>query len=159
MSARKSLFPIVVALGLAGPGLVMAPVVRAADDGMFIRTESHQSFGDTVSAFKRAVPKKSMMVMGNVSQASVLNLTGSEFEGGESFLVGNPTVAKGLFAINPAVGAVLPVRVYIWEADGKTWLGYFKPSTLLSAIDAELATSGAVLDKHLHAVIQDTVKE
>jgi uncharacterized protein (DUF302 family) len=66
--------------------------------------------------------------MGMLNQAHALSMTGLHLQGAESFFVGNPVVGKKLFAADPAVGAVVPLRIYVWEKGGETHVGYFQPS-------------------------------
>lgn len=45
-----------------------------------------------------------------------------------SFFIGNPNVGKEAFSADPSVGLVIPVRVNVYEENGKTYVSYFKPS-------------------------------
>jgi uncharacterized protein (DUF302 family) len=72
--------------------------------------------------------------------------------------VGNPTTGKKLFAMDPAVGAVIPVRMYVWvNGAGRTEVGYLQPSGLAKAVSPALAKPVTMLDgvaaKIVHAVV------
>jgi uncharacterized protein (DUF302 family) len=120
---------------------------------------SSKSFEQTVDAFKMAVNKGGMMVMGTVDQGNMLKMTGLEMKG-TLFLVGNPTVGKQVFEHNPAAGLYLPLRVFIYQgSDGKTYLSYDKPSVVLKpfnnpSIDETAKMLDQKLDMLTHMVAQ-----
>lgn len=131
------------ALAMGGTGFARAQ----NGGGDFVLVQSHRDFQGTVSALKTAVASNQMMVMGRINQAKVLSMTGLHLAGGESFLVGNPVVGKKAFAIDPAAGAVLPARMYVWTAHGKTYVGYLKPSVELGAVDPKFGKMAGRLDR------------
>lgn len=116
----------------------------ASDAGLsaqFVTVTSGKSFSGTVGALKHSVSSTGMMVLGNLNQASALSVTGLQLPGAQSFFVGNPTTGKSFFQADPAAGAVLPMRIYVWQnQSGKTQIGYFDPAPLLRAINPKFAT-------------------
>lgn len=143
---------------LLGAGLVLATPAIAQDAGGFVKVESHQSFDTTVRALKEAVSHNQMMVMGHLDQAQVLSMTGLHLAGAQSFFVGNPQMGKKAFGMNPAAGAVLPARVYVWSDHGKTYIGYFKPSVLLDAVSPGFSPMAGMLDQKLAMIARDASK-
>lgn len=137
---------------LASATLFAAGSVMAKDAVSFVKIRSNQSYSQTVGALKQAVSSNRLMVMGHINQANVLSMTGLKLAGAESFLVGNPQMGKKAFSMNPAVGAVIPARIYIWSNQGKVWIGYFKPSSLMTAISPKFAKMGGMFDMKLHAI-------
>lgn len=136
-----------------------ATQAMAATSGpTFVYQASKHNFGQTITDLKHAVSSNGMMVMGQINQAQVLKMTGLHLQGAHSFLVGNPVVGKKFFSMTPAVGAVIPLRVLVWEQSGHTYVGYFTPSSLLSAISAKLAGPGKMMDKKFSAVLQGATK-
>ena len=134
---------VVLALAL------LAAVGTASAQGgpQFLHATSSASFDATVSSLKKAVASNGMMVLGNLNQEGVLSTTGLNLAGAESFFIGNPVVGKKLFQMDAAAGAVIPLRVYVWvDANGKTEVGYFKPSDLFVGVSPELAKAGAMMD-------------
>lgn len=126
----------------------------SASNAQFMEYTTSQSFDVTVSALKHSVSSNGMMVMGNLNQAGALKTTGLQLKGAESFFVGNPVSGKKMFQMNPAVGSELPMRVYVWvNNSGQTEIGYVKPSSLLGAVNPELGSSGAVMDKKLAMIV------
>lgn len=143
-----------VALGVSLA--VSAPVF--AQSAGFVKVTSHESFPATVSALKRAVSSNHMMVMGHINQARVLSMTGLHLKGAESFLVGNPQMGKKAFGMNPAAGVVLPARIYVWADHGTTYVGYFKPSSLLTQVSPGFSMMGGMLDRKLDMIATDAAK-
>ena len=134
---------VVLALAL------LAAVGTASAQGgpTFLHATSSASFDATVSSLKKAVASNGMMVLGNLNQKGALSTTGLSLAGAESFFIGNPVVGKKLFQMDAAAGAVIPLRVYVWvDANGKTEVGYFKPSDLFAGVSAGLAKAGAMMD-------------
>jgi len=124
-----------------------ATVTKAGVMVPFMAASSSKSFSSTVSSLKSAVSSAGMMVLGTLNQAGALSVTGLQLRGAETFFVGNPTVGKKLFEMNPAIGAVIPVRIYVWvNAAGKTEVGYLQPSKLASAVDPKMASSLKMID-------------
>lgn len=131
----------------------------AAPTSIFMHKTSTHSFDDTVSSLKHAVSDNGMMVLGTLNQAKALSMTGLNLKGAEAFFVGNPVVGKAMFDTDAAAGLELPPRVYVWvDKDGKTQVGYFLPSALLTAINPDLKGAGAKLDSTLAKIVAETVK-
>lgn len=131
----------------------VSSVPAMAAGARFIHRESTHGFAGTVSALKKSISNNGMMVMGKINQARVLSMTGLHLKGGESFLVGNPRVGKKLFRMSFAAGAVLPLRMYVWEHGGHAYVGYFQPSDLLEGVDARLAKPGHMMDRKFKAIL------
>ncbi|WGE30997.1 DUF302 domain-containing protein (plasmid) [Edwardsiella tarda] len=134
--------------------LAASGVTFAAENHGFVKVESHHKFAETTVALKQAVTKNQLMVMGHINQAKALSMTGLKMEGGESILVGNPQMGKKIFSMDPAAGAVLPVRMYVWIDQGKTWIGWFRPSTQLGEISPMLEKAGSMMDMKLQQVAE-----
>lgn len=144
----------------AAVGLLTALVTTAAlaSGPTFIQQSSRHDFSQTVSALRHAIADNGMMVMGQINQQRVLGMTGLHLTGARSFLVGNPAVGKKLFAMDPAVGAVLPLRVFVWYRSGSTYIGYFKPSELLADINPKLEGPGRMIDHKFRAILQGATR-
>jgi uncharacterized protein (DUF302 family) len=109
----------------------------------FTSYTSTKSFDDTVSALKQAVAGSGMMVLGDMNQAGALKTTGLSLKGAQTFFVGNPVKGKMFFQQDPAIGAVLPLRLYVWaDGNGTAHVGYFDPAALFKAVNPQLAGGG-----------------
>ncbi|UGY94616.1 DUF302 domain-containing protein [Streptomyces gobiensis] len=105
--------------------------------------DSEKSFADVEKALKKAAADADMMVLGDLNQAGALKSTGLRLKGARAYFIGNPTKGKMFFQQNPAIGAVIPLRMYVWaDDDGSAHVGYFDPAPLFEAIDPKLAEGG-----------------
>ncbi len=116
-----------------------------------IKVESTKNFDQTVSAFKKMVSGNGMMIMGQLNQGHVLSMTGTSVKS-KTFFVGNPNVGKKLFSADRAAGAVVPVRINIYEdTNGHTYVVYIPPSEEVASLNnkkVDMITK--MLDQKLH---------
>jgi uncharacterized protein (DUF302 family) len=126
----------------------------AAAQNTRVAVPSQQNFDQTVSHLKSAVGPGGMMIMATVDQGNMLSMTGLKLKA-TLFLVGNPTVGKKVFEQNHGAGLYMPLRVYIYEdKDGRTYVSYDKPSSLLAQFDnQEINQTAAMLDQKLEGLV------
>jgi len=153
MISRKFRITAIAAL-FAVAGAMAAPAF-AQGSGGFVTIKSAHGYGATVSALQHSVKSNGLMVMGKVNQKAILSMTGLHLQGAESFLIGNPRVGKKLFSMDPAAAAVVPARISVWVNHGTTYIGYFQPSSQMSAISAGLSKPGKMLDMKFHKIAED----
>ncbi|HEX5757055.1 MAG TPA: DUF302 domain-containing protein [Arenimonas sp.] len=74
------------------------------------------------------------------------------------FEVCNPRQASEVLAVDMALNMVLPCRVSIYEAHGKTLIGMVPPSDLLPLVstDPAIATSAQLVETAMRKIIDDT---
>jgi uncharacterized protein (DUF302 family) len=115
-----------------------------------VEVVSSSTFDQTVDKVRTLVAKDGMMVMGEINQGKMLSMTGLKLNG-ITFLIGNPTVGKKVFSVEPAAGLAIPIRLYIFEnRDNKVIISYYKPSDLLSHYhNPEVDMVGKMLDEKL----------
>ncbi|MGD9548366.1 MAG: DUF302 domain-containing protein [Candidatus Krumholzibacteriia bacterium] len=131
-----------------------AGVGQAAAADAVSRTVAKGSVDQVLGGLKKMVADHGMMVMGELHQGKVLEMTGLKVES-ESIFVGNPSLGKQLFEIEPGAGTVLPVRVNIYKnAEGKTVVAYIPPSRQLAGFDNPmLDKAAAMLDETLAGMV------
>lgn len=101
---------------------------------------SAKSFEQVSDALKSLVAKNGMMVMAQVDQGKMLSMTGLSLKA-TLFLIGNPTVGKQLFEQSHAVGLYVPLRISVYtDVDGKTYIEYDRPTTLLGQFKNDKVT-------------------
>jgi uncharacterized protein (DUF302 family) len=144
------LFALLMATVVAG----MLALPAAAQDS-HVTAASQKSFDQTVSQLKSAVSQGGMMVMAEVNQGNMLAMTGLKLKA-TLFLVGNPTVGKKIFEQDPAAGLYIPLRVFVYEGkDGKAYVSYDKPSSLLGALNnQDINMTASMLDQKLEGLAQ-----
>lgn len=130
--------------------LAAFPAPAAAQDRVVV--ESKSSFDQTVKNLKSSVSQGGMMIMAEVDQGNMLKMTGLDLKA-TTFLVGNPTVGKMLFQRNHGVGLYLPLRIFVTEENGRTYISYEKASAQLSKFDdPEINKTAAMLDQKLEGL-------
>jgi uncharacterized protein (DUF302 family) len=129
-------------------------VSQAAAADTVVRTVATGSVDQVLGGLKKMVADHGMMVMGELHQGKVLEMTGLKVKS-ESIFIGNPNVGKKLFEIEPGAGVVLPVRVNIYEnAEGKTVVAYIPPSRNLAGFNNPmLDQAAAMLDENLAGMV------
>ncbi len=131
MKTRKLRFPAlfiltVFFLGSMGfAGRLQAQTVKP------VTIESSKDFKGTLDAIKKAVSGGGMMVLAEINQGKILSMTGLKINA-YSLFIGNPNVGNMAFSADPSVGVVIPVRVNVYEENGKVKVNYYKPSDLLA---------------------------
>ncbi len=100
-----------------------------------VEVQAEGSVPQVLSKLQKMVADNGMMVMGELHQGKVLEMTGIKVQS-ESIFVGSPTVGKKLFTADPAAGLVVPIRINIYQdADGRTVVSYIPPSRLLGQFE------------------------
>lgn len=155
MKAIKRITSAAGVLALAGLlGVAPATSTQAAEAGTISRTVVKGTVEQTLNALSKMVADNGMMVMGELHQGKVLEMTGLKVQS-ESIFVGNPNVGKQLFEIEPGAGVALPVRVNIYRnAEGQTVVAYAPPSGQLSGFgNPMLDKAAAMLDGKLAGMV------
>ena len=143
---NRKLIGMALTIAFAVAGLALP----AAAQNVRVTVPSQNNFEQTVSHLKSAVGQGGMMIMATVDQGNMLSMTGLKLKA-TLFLVGNPTVGKKVFEQNHGAGLYLPLRVFVYEdKDGKTYVSYDKPSSLLTQFNSpEINQTAAMLDQKL----------
>ncbi len=139
---------------LLSAALLMSVVGLAASESAaqagsaVVQVQVKGSVEETLGKIRQSVANQGMMVMGEIHQGKVMAMTGLQVNS-ESLLIGSPTVGKQLFAADPGVGVVVPVRLNVY-ADGKgnTFVSYVMPSATLGTFsDPKVQEIAAMLDE------------
>jgi uncharacterized protein (DUF302 family) len=126
----------------------------AANKGPIVQIKARGSVNEVLGTLKKAVASNGMMVMGELHQGKVLEMTGLKVQS-ESVFIGNPTVGKDAFGADSGVGVVIPVRVNVFDdGHGNTIVSYVPPSYLLSNFGNPKVTGIAkMLDEKLQNLV------
>jgi len=149
MKSNKTLVGTLLAVALMVSATLM-PAASAQAGTLVQQKVVSGSVKDTIDTLGKMVAKNGMMVMGEIHQGKILEMTGLKTES-ETIFVGNPTMGKKLFSANPGVGQVVPVRINVFKnTDGKTVVSYIPPSKILADYDNPMLTKMAgMLDDNL----------
>lgn len=152
MRLTKSFSKLTLGVALAAASLIATPASASenAFQGGRVAVESGKSFDDVTKAVKNLVAKNGMMVMAEVDQGKMLSMTGLQLKA-TLFLIGNPNIGKQLFEQDHAVGLYVPLRLSVYsDANGKTFVEYDKPSTVLGQFQNEkIGMIGKMLDEKI----------
>lgn len=148
-SLKITLFSAAVAVLLSFSGTALA-----ANKGPIVQVKAQGSVDEVLDKLKKMVASNGMMVMGELHQGKVLEMTGLHVQS-ETVFVGNPTVGKGVFSADPGAGIVLPIRVNVFDdGRGNTFVSYVPPSHLLKELGNPKVTEIArMLDGKLQNLV------
>ncbi|HVB87715.1 MAG TPA: DUF302 domain-containing protein [Candidatus Dormibacteraeota bacterium] len=143
---------LLLLFGLVFAGLFTLP---ASAQESRVTVETTHSYEQTIDKLKEAAGQDGMMVMAQVDQGHMLSMTGLSLKA-TLFLVGNPTVGKKLCDQDHGVGLYLPLRVFVYKGkDGKTYVSYDKPSSLLQQFnDKQIDMVASMLDQKIEGLAQ-----
>jgi uncharacterized protein (DUF302 family) len=111
------------------------------------------SEADVVSRIEAMVGADGLALFGTTDHGSLLSGFGQPRKAIQ-YVVGNPLIAVRMTRRNLGAGLYAPLRVLIYEDDGKTFLEYDKPSSLLRQFeDAEIGAVGSMLDEKLETLV------
>jgi uncharacterized protein (DUF302 family) len=108
------------------------------------------SFEELEAAIQDMVGPSGFMIFLEVDHGGWISLAGVELKS-KLYVIGNPLIAKRMLEHEPAVGLYVPVRIAVYEGgDGRTYLDFDKPSSLLRRLDnPKVDTIAAMLDEKL----------
>ncbi len=126
----------------------------AANKGPIVQVKARGSVDEVLDKLKKMVASNGMMVMGELHQGKVLEMTGLRVKS-ETVFVGNPTVGKGAFSADPGVGIALPIRINVFDdGHGNTIVSYVPPSYLLRNLgNAKVSEIAGMLDGKLQNLV------
>jgi uncharacterized protein (DUF302 family) len=131
MSKQVSSLKITIFSAAVAALLAFGGTAFAANKGPIVQVKARGSVDEVLAKLKKAVASNGMMVMGELHQGKVLEMTGLRVKS-ETVFVGNPTVGKEVFAADPGAGIVLPARINVFDdGHGNTIVSYVPPSHLL----------------------------
>ena len=89
-------------------------------------------------------------------KARVYSVLGLRLLKARAYVVGNPLIAAQMTSEGPIAGLYVPLRLLVYEADGRTLITYDQPSSLLSQLpDETIMRTARMLDDRLLCVVKD----
>ncbi|MEY8841460.1 DUF302 domain-containing protein [Cribrihabitans sp. XS_ASV171] len=116
----------------AALALIAAPAL--ADDDL-MRVEAQGDVPAVMDALVAAVEGAGATVFARVDHAAGAQGAGMELAPAQVLIFGNPQVGTPAMQANPEAGLFLPMKVLVYERDGKTWLVYQDPEEMLDDLD------------------------
>ncbi len=154
MDKQSSILKITIISAAVAALLSFGGTALAANKGPIVQVKASGSVDQVLDKLKKAVASNGMMVMGELHQGKVLEMTGLKVQS-ETVFVGNPTVGKDAFAADAGAGIVLPVRVNVFDdGHGNTIVSYVPPSHLLASLgNAKVTGIAKMLDGKLQNLV------
>lgn len=114
---------LVLALSLS----VLLPAM--ADNGLVILKSSY-TVQETETHLVDALKAKGMKIFARIEHAAGAKRAGLELDPTRLVLFGNPKVGTPLMHCGRSAAIDLPMKMLIWEENGKVWLAYNSPAWL-----------------------------
>jgi uncharacterized protein (DUF302 family) len=92
--------------------------------------QSPHSVAATAERLVAALGERGIGVFARIDHAGQARAVGLELPDEELVIFGDPRVGTALMQLDPEIGYELPLRVLIWDAAGRTLVGYRAPTEL-----------------------------
>lgn len=109
-----------------------------------LTAESAFEHGETVTRLLDAISREGLTVFARFDHAAGAREIGMDLPSEVVVVFGNPRAGTPLMQSDPRVGIELPLRVLVWDQDGRTLVGYNDPRDLAGSYD--VTTQAGVLD-------------
>ncbi len=110
--------------------LILAPGVRAADQGMIYK-QSPYGVKETLDRLEKVFKKKGITVFARVNHAAGAKKIGAKLPPTETIIFGNPKIGTPLMQSDRHIGIDLPLKVLAWRDEtGKVTIAYNDPGYL-----------------------------
>jgi uncharacterized protein (DUF302 family) len=95
------------------------------------------NFNNTLELLSKLIQENNLKIVSRINAQENLAKANLKIEGNYIFEVFRPDLANKLFNRDIRAGIVPPLRIYVFEMEGKTFVEYQKPSEILSKWGAE----------------------
>jgi uncharacterized protein (DUF302 family) len=116
---------------------------------------SPRSVADTVSRLAGILSAKGLKVFAVIDQRAEAQRAGLDMRETTLVVFGNPAAGTPVMVAAPMAALDLPLKVLIWDDNGKTKVSYYGPAALAKRYDlsADLAANLAAIDPLTDALI------
>ena len=142
------------ALGLAGLAMLEMSQANGAAADLVVRI-SNKSFDHVIQQLKWRLGGDGITIANTFNYQQILKKIKIDSKKSVVFEILRRPWVKTILEHDPAAGLEIPLRVYVHEqADGKTVVSYYKPSTLFDSDDDAFRAFGQGLDEKLQTIVQ-----
>lgn len=117
---------------LAGIALTLSALPALAD---IIRVESALPVEETANALQSAVEGAGARVFARINHGEGAESVGADIGASELLVFGNPAIGTPAMEADRRAGLYLPLKVLVYEAEGKVWLAYEDPKMLFEGLE------------------------
>jgi uncharacterized protein (DUF302 family) len=104
--------------------------MRVSDASEITTKSSPYSVSETVARFNEVVTAKHMKVFAIVNHSDEAHEAGFDLPETKVIIFGNPEVGTPVMEAAPLIALELPLKVLIWEDEGRTRVSYTTPGAL-----------------------------
>ncbi len=124
-----------------------------------ITKTSKHDFQTTIEELKSTIKAMDLKIIAEVPHSKGAEMSGMELAPTHLLIFGNPKVGSQLMQKDQSIGLDLPLRMLVYEQEGKTYLSYHDPKNLAETY--ELGEKTRVLNKMSQAMgsISNSVAE
>lgn len=101
---------------------------------MLVR-QSTSGHSETVGRLIDAIADRGLTVFARIDHAAAARQVGMKLPAEEVVIFGNPRAGTPLMQADPQIGIELPLRMLVWEHEGRARLGYSDPRDLAARYD------------------------
>lgn len=94
---------------------------------------SKYDYQTTLKRLEKAIKGKGFMIVAKIDHQKMISMVGVKMNGSFTFEFGKPEMMKGMLPMNPAIGLEMPLKIYVYESEGKTNVAYHKPTISCAA--------------------------
>jgi uncharacterized protein (DUF302 family) len=115
--------------------------MRVSDASEVMTKSSPYSVAETVARFNEVVAAKDMKVFAVINHSGEAHEAGLDLPETKVIIFGNPSAGTPVMEAAPLVALELPLKVLIWEDEGRTRVSYTAPGALVEryGLSADLA--------------------
>ena len=132
---KNILFSFVLLFGLAFGAYAQEPITKT----------SRHDFQMTIDELKSTIKAMDLKVIAEVPHSKGAEMSGLELPPTHLLIFGNPKVGSQLMQKDQRIGLDLPLRMLVYEQEGKTYLSYHDPKNLAGTY--ELGEKARILNK------------
>ena len=125
-----------------------------------VEVESPHNAEKTMTLLREVVQEKGLNIFTEIDHSAGAENAGLDLEPVSVLIFGNPNVGTKLMQADPRMGIELPLRILVWESDGKTYMGYFDPEGFIDnyELDEELQILQNIR-KALGSIVEEVTKK
>jgi uncharacterized protein (DUF302 family) len=119
--------------------------VASNEPSVWIAKASPLEANATLNNLKAAVESMGFTIVAHIDHSAAAARNDLDLAPTHVLIFGNPKVGTLLMQEDPRVGLDLPLKVVVWETEGKTFIGYRDPAHLLT--DYKIENQRAIIEK------------
>ena len=128
---------------------------HSGDDAGVVTKLSPRSVADTVARLTELVHAKGLTLFAVIDQRAEARGAGLELRETTLVVFGSPAAGTPVMAAVPLAALDLPLKVLVWDDDGRTQVSYTAPAALAAryGLSADLAANLAGIDALTDALV------